>query len=77
MNDVERLKKWMDEQGLTYRTLADATKDTHSTVHMMLNGRRDINEAYKWRFQKAFGNDVAMSIFVTDFTPAEMTEATA
>lgn len=63
MNDRERLIQWMQENGRTPSTLAVKTGDTPSSISQMVNGKRDVNDAFKWRFQRAFGHDIAMSIF--------------
>lgn len=63
MTAKEQLKQWMENNGRDYRSVADATGDTYSAVHMMVNGKREINDAFKWRFAQAFGHDVAKSVF--------------
>lgn len=59
----DKLKQWMDEQGHDYRSIADATGDTYSAVHMMVNGKREISDGFKWRFATAFTQTVAESLF--------------
>lgn len=63
MSEKQRLIQWMEENGHNYRTLADATGDTYSTIHMMTKGDRAISDAFKWRFQKTFGHEEAFKVF--------------
>lgn len=72
MTDLERLRAWMKAHELDYRAVAEATGDTKSTVNMILNGNRAINQAFKWRFGVAYGFDEACRVFVD--SPVEQVE---
>lgn len=66
MNDKQRLLQWMADNQIDAASLARATGDVRSAISMMTVGRRDINQAFKWRFGVAFGFDVAQQIFVDE-----------
>jgi hypothetical protein len=53
--------------------VAEATGDTLSTIIMFVNDDRRVNQAFKWRFQEAFGYEEAQSVFGA--TPEAQTEA--
>lgn len=76
MSELERLKRWMQENDLDYRSLANATGDTYSAIHMMTNGKREINGAFKWRFAEAFGHDEAKKVFGEQSQPSRVITAT-
>jgi hypothetical protein len=65
MNDRERLVQWMQENGYDTRRLALVTGDTRTNIHWMIkpDEPREINQAFKWRFREAFGNDEADRVF--------------
>lgn len=73
MKEKERLLRWMQERGFDTQTLADATGDTFSTIHMITKGDRRVNDAFKWRFAVAFGWDEAAKVF--DVPQAQMAVA--
>lgn len=75
MNDKQRLLQWMEANGHDYRSLAIATGDTRSSVHQMVIGEREVNQAFKWRFGLAFGFEVAKEIFVEQPVVEPTTEA--
>lgn len=66
MNDKERLLQWMESHGLSASAVAEATGDFPSNISMMTKGPRDVNQAFKWRFGKAFGFAVAEQIFIDE-----------
>lgn len=59
----DRFVQWMKDRGLSTKAVADATGDTYSMVHMIVNGNRPLNDAFKWRFKVAFGDEEANDIF--------------
>jgi plasmid maintenance system antidote protein VapI len=63
MDERERLVQWMKIKGLNAYALAKATGDTTSTVSMIVNGKRSVSDAFKWRFRKAFGDSEATKLF--------------
>lgn len=63
MDEKQRLNKWMEENGHDYRSLALATGDTVSNVHMMTKGHRDVSDGFKYRFWLAFGQDETCKVF--------------
>jgi len=67
MDDRERdrlaLIEWMKEKNLDAKTVAEATGDTVSTIIMFVNDDRRVNQAFKWRFRCAFGDDEATAVF--------------
>lgn len=63
--EKERLMEWMVGRGFDTASLADATGDTFSTVHMITKGNRPVSDAFKWRFGVAFGFDEAKSLFLS------------
>lgn len=67
MDDRERdrlnLIEWMKEKNLDAKTVAEATGDTLSTIAMMINDDRRVNQAFKWRFRCAFGDEEASAVF--------------
>jgi hypothetical protein len=73
MDEKQRLLQWMQEHGHDYRSLAAATGDTYSNIHMMTNGKREINDAFKWRFKTAFGDKEANKVFGKDPAIVEAT----
>jgi plasmid maintenance system antidote protein VapI len=66
MNDKERLLQWIKEQNISAARLANATGDHASAISMMTVGPREVSQAFKWRFGKAFGFDVAEQIFIDE-----------
>lgn len=56
-DDRERLVQWMKDNGYDYRTLAAATGDPVSQVHMITSGARSVSDAFKFRFFRAFGQE--------------------
>lgn len=71
MDDKERLVAWMTEKGYNYRTLAAATGDTISSINMMISGYRQINDAFKFRFWKVFGEEETQKVFGEQMAVAE------
>lgn len=71
MTDAERLLQWMKENGYTTRSLAAKTGDTHTNIYYMTGGGRGVNDAFKWRFQKAFGHEEAKRVFGSQQPQAE------
>jgi hypothetical protein len=63
MNEKQRLNKWMAANGLNYRSLAEATGDTYSNIHMMTKGDRAVNDAFKFRFWRTFGQEATILVF--------------
>lgn len=66
MNEVERLRKWMDETGHTMPSLAKAINLSYDGVYQALNVRGvtgRVSNGFKWRFTQAFGLETAQSIF--------------
>lgn len=68
--DRTKLIAWMKAKNLDAKSVADATGDTVSTVTMMINDDRRVNQAFKWRFRCAFGDAEASAVF----GPAPMME---
>jgi transcriptional regulator with XRE-family HTH domain len=64
MSDKQRLRQWMEQNGYDYRSLAAATGDTRTSIHMMVYGNRSVNQAFMWRFANAFGFNEAKKVFV-------------
>lgn len=72
MSERERFLQWMKDKGLDTKTVAEATGDTYSTVHMISKGDRPVSDAFKWRFRCAFGDQEASLVF--DVTPEHVLE---
>ena len=63
MDERERLVQWMKIKELNSYALARDTGDTKSSISMIVNGRRSVSDAFKWRFRKAYGDDEATRVF--------------
>lgn len=63
MDEKQRLNQWMEVNGLDYRSLAEATGDTYSNIHMMTKGNRAVSDAFKFRFWRTFGQEATISVF--------------
>lgn len=61
--DLERLKAWMQTEGIKATELAGRTRVSRSFMSMMLNDKRPIPQSFMWAFLVAFGEDAAASIF--------------
>jgi hypothetical protein len=61
--DREQLAKWMAENGVNVKLLADATGVSSNYIYMMTKSDRTISEAFKWRFGVAYGHEVAQRVF--------------
>lgn len=71
MDDRQRLLQWMEANEVGVSQLARTTGDFKSSISYMIHGHREINQAFKWRFGKAYGFDVAEQIFVDEPIKAE------
>jgi hypothetical protein len=67
----ERLVTWMNENGYRETTLAAATGDFYNNIKAMLKGDRRVSQAFKWRFEDAFGNEEANKVFRPHLVTAE------
>ena len=65
MDERERLVEWMRLKGKTSYAVAVATGDSTSNISMIINGKRSVSDAFKWRFRIAYGNAEANKIFDT------------
>lgn len=63
MNEVERLREWMKEQGYTISSLAKAMSFSYDGVYQALNVRGYLSPNFKWCFQESFGRDLATKLF--------------
>lgn len=61
--DRDQLAKWMADNGVNVKLLADATGVSSNYIYMMTKSDRTISEAFKWRFGLAYGHDVAQQVF--------------
>lgn len=65
MNEVERLKQWMDRNDHTLKSLARCVGMSYHGVQQVVNHRKRISPGFRLRFIQAFGAEVADSIFDT------------
>ena len=63
MADVERLTAWMDRNGYSMKRLADELGMSYDGVYQALIVRKRVGEAFRWRFARRFGMDVAERVF--------------
>lgn len=63
MNDKQRLLQWMHDNGYSTRSLAAKIGVSHTGIHYMTSGDRPVSDAFKWRFKKVFGAEIADSLF--------------
>lgn len=66
-----RFVAWMKANGYNFNSVAAATGDFYTTVQMMVEGKRRISQAFKWRLRHAFGNRVVDAIFCEEVPQAE------
>lgn len=72
MNEVQRLKKYMDDNGYSIRGIAEALGMSYDGMYQALfvrgakSGR--VSGNLKWRFAQRFGADVADDVFPTDIS---------
>lgn len=63
MTDLERLKTWMVEHDIKASEMANEMRLTRSAVHLILAGKRNIGDGFKWKFREAYGYIAAHFIF--------------
>lgn len=73
MDDKQRLLQWMTTKGISKAALAVQTGDTPSSISQMTTGERAINDAFRWRFLRAFGHEEALAVFGQS-QPAQVNE---
>lgn len=61
--ELQRLLEWMEANGYTDSTLAEATGDFFANVNAMTRGARRISQGFKFRFGERFGDDERNRLF--------------
>lgn len=62
----ERLQRWMDEQGHTTTSLAQAVGMSYDGVYQVVHARGRISPGFQIKFIQAFGLDEAHRLFVPE-----------
>lgn len=63
MDEREKLLKWMADNKITKRHMADRMSFSYDGIYQAIEVRRYFSPEFKWRFQEAFGKEAATSIF--------------
>jgi len=63
MNEFERFKQWMEDNGYEVSSLADALGMEYHAIYMAIVVRRRISDGMKLRFAQRFGWTQATAIF--------------
>ena len=63
MNEQEKLRQWMGENGYTSSSLAAAVEMNYVSVFRMFKAERPLSPGFKLRFIERFGADAAEPIF--------------
>lgn len=61
--ECESLERWAAAKGFDIDELAAVMDESYSTIYRMFKQQRPVNDAFKWRFAKAFGWDEAQNVF--------------
>ena len=70
MNEQEKLRQWMGENGYTSSSLAAEVGMNYVSVFRMFKAERALSPGFKLRFIDRFGVDVAGQIFDSSITPS-------
>lgn len=66
MDNTQQLVEWMEHNGYSNRTLAEALDLSYDLLYKVTTGERQPSEGFRWRFAKRFGFDVAERLFGAD-----------
>lgn len=64
-NEAQKLRDWMEAQGITPMMLSRALGIDYTYITRMLSGDRQVSDTLRWRFAMTYGTSSAMRIFAT------------
>lgn len=63
MEEIAKLKSWMNESGHSLSSLAKAMGYSYDGIYQAVNVRSFLSPHFKWRFAQVFGWEVAQQLF--------------
>jgi len=63
MEANEKLRQWMDANGITSSALAARMKYSYDVVWLYTADRKPITDSFRGRFAETFGYDTAKAVF--------------
>lgn len=63
MDTNKVLAEWMERNGYSNRTLAEALGFSYDLLYKVTSGERPVSEGLRWRFAQRFGWEEAVALF--------------